>query len=421
MSFPRVSCSPASAESVGTSLSSMMDVRDPNLAALLDAAVVDPNADAENAMPDVTDNLDAFCNSKIALLVPLPLKRPEVIMKEFEVLTKVFASVPVVRNLHGSDLRLCLEAISEIMEVNPFLIAAAISRNEKAFVKYFPALSVFRRHALQAAEMITVFLKENILLFDNASAGTSLRPSIIEILDNLLAINHADEYGMLFRETEELHALRVIIDNCVVPTTVSISHIRGAFDVFVQKYPDAQSVADSYLYQLFHNYDGEYQTEVFAWMKNVRATKGPMSYRLLLNEYCQSMASKINAHKKRTIVPTKFEAISSSSATPPLVLALQLADSSSSQETQSRAKTCQAAYDILARLIRRNDKRHGICSHCLFTGHTWIACPNRSDIFKGVGNLIQPDFAKVAGVAVQPRWSSLFESYKPDTAAGPQE
>lgn len=267
---------------------------------------------------------------------------------------------------------------------------------------------------------MTAFLKEKILLFGNASAGTSLRLSIIEILDNLLAINYADKYGMSFRDTEELHSLRVTIHCCAVPATVSISNICGVSDVFFQKYPAVKSVAGACLYSINHSYDGEYQTEVYAWMADVRATNGKMSYCRLLDEYTLSVASKINAHKKRTIVPEKFEAISSSSATPPLVLALQLADPSSSQMTPSRAKTCQAAYDILARTIRKNDKQIGICSRCLTAGHSWIACPNRSDFLKGVGNLVQPDFFNVAGLAEQLRWLPLFEVYKPDTTAGSQ-
>lgn len=248
-------------------------------------------------------------------------------------------------------------------------------------------------------------------------ASASLRPSIISSPSTMPT---SMEY-------------RSAIPKCCMPSVspftvaryrqrylLSISNICGVFDVFFQKYPAVKSVAGACLYSINHNCDGEYQTEVYAWMADVRATNGKMSYCRFLDEYTLCVASKINAHKKRTIVPENFEATSSSSATPPLVLALQRADPSSSQMTPSRAKTCQAAYDILARTIRKNDKQIGICSRCLTAGHSWIACPNRSDFLKGVGNLVQPDFFNVAGLAEQLRWLPLFEVYKPDTTAGLQ-
>lgn len=70
----------------------MMDVKDSNLVALLDAAVLDPKVDAEEAMPNVADNLDAFCNSKVVLVALLPDKRPGVITKKSRNLTAVFAA-----------------------------------------------------------------------------------------------------------------------------------------------------------------------------------------------------------------------------------------------------------------------------------------------------------------------------------------
>lgn len=414
MSFANLHSDPTAQTTVSTPAIDLGITNDA-LAAAINAALIDP-AIALNESMSESLSVDDYCNSDVLNCInPKRDTRGSYVSKEFNLIPEAFVSALCpIPDLTGSSLRTCLGAIHERMKVDKLLIAAMVSKDEALFIKYFPALAALRRYAMNASDRIVALLREKILLFPSATASLPVLPTLLDIVENLLVLNIADEYGPQFRQAQELHAFRDSVDQLATPTIEAITLLKNRFDELVRLYPEARGVADAYLSPLFQNYGGEYQTELYAWLKSVRTIDPTILWRAILNKFTSEMASKINARKSRSAIPAGLATRSSAK-----VLALN-SHQSGGRDRQPESAAF-AGWEILARRIRAAEKDHGICSNCIkAANHTWKTCPDIHKHWKGAANLVQPDYYDFTGHPPQARWVKLHSAAASANDHGPK-